>query len=155
MAVMHTVGIAEVRLARPPDTLRTLVGSCIAVVLCDPHAKVGGMAHIMLPTATEPDGSRGKYADTGIDWLLDEVLQAGAMRSRLVAKLAGGAAVLGPKVSLDIGRRNIEAVQERITKHGIPVAGSDLGGKHGRTILFDPSTGTVRIKRFGTGVAAL
>ncbi len=155
MVVTHTVGIAEVRVARPPDALRTLIGSCVAVVLCDWHAKLGGMAHVMLPSAAEPDGSRGKYADTGVDWLLDEVLRAGATRSRLVAKLAGGAAVLGPRVSLDVGQRNIEAVRRRLAKHSIPIAGSDLGGKQGRTVLFDPSTGMMQVKRFGTDVAAL
>ena len=47
------VGIAELEVARAPATLKALaLGSCVAVILHDPVVKAGGLAHVLLPSAS-------------------------------------------------------------------------------------------------------
>ncbi|MBN1346013.1 MAG: chemotaxis protein CheD [Phycisphaerae bacterium] len=149
MSTTHFIGIAEVKIVRSPDKILTLVGSCVGVVLHDPRAKVGGMAHVMLPNSRLLKGHRGKFADTAVDWLIEEVLRAGGRRAGLTAKIAGGAALFGPDVDSGIGQKNIHAVKARLAHHKIQVAAADLGGTKGRKMLFDPTTGSVQIETLG------
>ena len=53
----QNVGIGEYRVARPPAVLVSLgLGSCVGVALYDPERKVGGLAHIMLPSSNGAGG---------------------------------------------------------------------------------------------------
>ena len=56
---MIMVGLGEVKASKDPDAVLACLGlgSCIAVAVYDPKAKVGGMAHVVLPK------SRGKAGD--------------------------------------------------------------------------------------------
>lgn len=45
------IKIGEVKVVKPPIRLRaSALGSCVAVVLYDNVERIGGMAHVMLPT---------------------------------------------------------------------------------------------------------
>ena len=94
MSTMIKVGMADLKICKAPDAITTLgLGSCVGIALRDPVTKVGGLAHIMLPDSKAIQGVSHvpKFADTGIEELVKVVVQAGATRSRLVAKIAGGA----------------------------------------------------------------
>lgn len=137
----HMIGIAEKVVSRAPDKLVTLgLGSCIGLVLFDPVRKVGGLVHIMLPTA--PAGTvsnRFKFADTAIEEMIRLVTQAGALRSQLQAKLAGGAHMFNNIYNTDmmgIGKRNVDACQKVLKENRIPIAGQHTGGTSGRSIEF-------------------
>ena len=96
MSNVIRVGMADLNICKAPDVIMTIgLGSCIGLTLYDPVTKIGGMVHYMLPdsTATENNGNIAKFADTGIEELLKQVTRAGASRSRLVAKIAGGAKI--------------------------------------------------------------
>ena len=68
------------------------LGSCIGVCFHDPVAKVGALLHIMLPLNMEAGRKNTlKYADTGIRETLRQMESKGASRSRITAKIAGGA----------------------------------------------------------------
>ena len=156
MSVVITVGMADYKTARSPDILLTAgLGSCIGICIQDPALKIGGMAHIMLPTASgSMGGNPAKYADTGIELLLKEIAGMGAGKSRLRAKIAGGAqmfAFTGKPQVLKIGDRNAEAVQQELKKRGIPILVADVGGNFGRTIHFDVGTGELRIRTINHG----
>ena len=44
------VNMADIKICRPPDMLKTLgLGSCVGVVIYDKRSHISGMAHIMLP----------------------------------------------------------------------------------------------------------
>jgi len=144
-----SLGIAEVKTVHAPDCVRTVLGSCIGIALFDTAARVGGMAHVMLPAAGRSDGAPGKFADTGTDLLIEMVLAAGAVRGRLVAKIAGGAMMFGTASDTGIGSRNAQAVVERLSHHGIGLAGSDVGGTHGRRMRLDPRSGSVEVQAIG------
>lgn len=60
------------------------LGSCVAFIAWDPIAKVGGMAHMVLPDSTAGrGGAPGKFVDTAIPLVLSTMQGAGALRSRL------------------------------------------------------------------------
>lgn len=154
MAVI-VVGMADIKVARSPDTLTTLgLGSCVGVTLVDPGRKIGGLAHIMLPTSTNFGGhNRAKFADTAIVDMIDMLIKIGASRSALVAKLAGGAHMFGGSTSdiLKVGERNAIACVEILNQLRIPIKANDTGGKYGRTIELDIATGRLRVKTVGYG----
>ena len=124
MADLIKVGMADYKVGRAPSTLISYgLGSCIGVSLYDPQAKVGGLLHIMLPDSTQSRASENpaKFADTGVPLMLKDVLALGASKSRLVAKMAGGAQMFAFAKATDImrvGARNAEAVKEQLKSLG-------------------------------------
>lgn len=120
MSNVIRVGMADLNICKAPDVIMTIgLGSCIGLTLYDPVTKIGGMVHYMLPdsTATENNGNIAKFADTGIEELLKQVTRAGASRSRLVAKIAGGAKMFGVAQLSNIGSigdRNAQAAKQML-----------------------------------------
>ncbi|HXJ42968.1 MAG TPA: chemotaxis protein CheD, partial [Bryobacteraceae bacterium] len=86
------------------------LGSCIAVTIHDPVARVGGMLHLMLPESSLDATKAGRnpymFADTGIPLLFKKAYGAGAEKKRLVVRLAGGAQVMDDAGVFNIGKRN-------------------------------------------------
>jgi len=156
MSVVISVGMADFKTAKSPDLLLTAgLGSCIGICIYDPFLKLGGMAHIMLPTASGSlGGNPAKYADTALELLLKEIADMGANRSRLRAKIAGGAQMFsfpGKPAVLKIGDRNAAAVTLELKKNGIPLLVTEVGGSFGRTIHFDVGTGELRVRTINHG----
>ena len=149
MPATHTIGIAGLKVVQAPERVRTVLGSCVGVALYDQTGSTGGLAHVILPSSQHGQGDRGKFADTAVDWLLDEVLQAGAVRPRLAAKICGGASMFGKHVDNGIGERNIQAVKQRLSHHGIYLAAEAVGGLKGRKMTLDPATGQVEVQTIG------
>lgn len=149
------VGMADLNVCASPDSITTLgLGSCVGVVLWDPVAKVCGMVHVMLPdsSAITNNSNLAKFADTGIDECLRQVLLQGAKKERLVSKIAGGAQMFSINTSntmLRIGDRNVEACIEKLKKLGIPLMAQDTGDSYGRTVIFYPETGEYVIRAIG------
>lgn len=144
-----TVGIADMRIAKSPDILRTILGSCIGICLYDNVNHIGGLAHIMLPNSEGRDEKSAKYADSAIPVLIKNMLSNGAHRRDLTAKLIGGATMFNiSKDSMigNIGGNNIIKVREILKEFNIPVIAEELGGDSGRTIDFYTENGTVKIK---------
>lgn len=151
-----TVGMADFKTAVAPVLLLTAgLGSCIGICIHDPILKVGGMAHIMLPTANGSlGGNPAKYADTAMELLVRDILGMGASKSRLRAKMAGGAQMFsfpGKPPVLKIGDRNAEAVEQELKRYGIPLLVADVGGSFGRTIHFNVGTGELHIRTINHG----
>ena len=95
MSEIIKVGMADLKTCISPNGITTLgLGSCVGIAIRDPQTKIGGLAHIMLPDSTAIKNSQqniAKFADTGIEELVRQMERLGAMRSRMVAKIAGGA----------------------------------------------------------------
>lgn len=156
------VGIADMSIARAPDTLRTSgLGSCVGVVLYDLSQKQAGMAHIMLPDsslARQKSLNRAKYADTAIPALIEMLEKAGSPYWKLKAKLAGGAQMFkayGAGQLMRIGPRNVEAVKRHLHALEIPIVAADVGGNSGRTIQFNPETGELVIRTVNKGISVI
>ncbi len=149
MATEHSIGIAGIKVVRHPDRIRTTLGSCIGIAIYDRVARIGGLAHVMLPDSKSGQGDPGKFADTGVDLLVNELIGQGANRQRMAAKIGGGAAMFGRNNDNGLGARNAEAVRERLKRHAIRLAGEDVGGEKGRRMSLDPGTGDVIVQCIG------
>lgn len=128
------------------------LGSCIGICLYDQKIKLGALIHIMLPLNMEPGRKNTmKYADTGIRETLKMMESKGASRSRITAKIAGGAKMFeikGGSLS-NIGQRNIESVHNTLKREGVKLLQEDVGGTVARTLLFDVSTGLGCVRCYG------
>ena len=155
MSKVIKVGMADLNICKSPDIITTLgLGSCIGLTLYDPVTKVGGMVHYMLPDSTQMrnNSNIAKFADTGIDELLRQVLRAGANRNRLVAKIAGGAkmfSVSGSSNVSNIGERNALAAKAKLRQLRIRLVAEDTGLNYGRTVELHCETGDFYIKAIG------
>ena len=150
------VGMADLKVAATTDdVLITLgLGSCIGIALYDPSIKLGGLAHIMLPDSTKIKNNTNiaKFADTGIDELIRLMVAKGANKSRLVAKIAGGAKMFEVSSSTSIGNvgeNNAIASRDRLKYHGIRLLAEDTGLNYGRTVELHCDNGSYVIKAVG------
>lgn len=156
MSEIIKVGMADLKVCKSPDGVTTLgLGSCVGIALRDPVTKIGGLAHIMLPDSTAIRGSENnlpKFADTGIVELVKQMEALGAKRSRMTAKLAGGAMMFAFQNKSDlvrVGDRNVEAAKKTLAALQIPVLAADTGETYGRTVIFYPETGDYVIRAVG------
>lgn len=155
MADMIKVGMADLNICHSPDAITTLgLGSCVGVVLYDEGRKIAGMVHVMLPDSTKvrQNQNKAKFADTGIDLLIEMLQKEGAVKSALTAKIAGGAQMFAFNSNNDmlrVGERNVEAVKTKLNSIGIRILAEDTGLNYGRTVEFYPETGDFVIKAVG------
>ena len=158
MSKVIKVGMADLNICKSPDIITTLgLGSCIGLTLYDPVTKIGGLVHYMLPDSTQMrnNSNIAKFADTGIDELLKQMLRAGANRTRLVAKIAGGAkmfSVSGSSNISNIGERNALAAKAKLKQLRIRLIAEDTGLNYGRTVELHCETGDFYIKAIGKPV---
>ena len=151
------VGMADLKVTSKPNSLTTLgLGSCVGICLYDKSKKIIGMAHIMLPSSKEIRNNSNKYkfADTAIDEMIKLMKEKGATKRRLTAKIAGGAMMFKFKSNsskMNVGQRNAEAVKQILKEKRIKILADDTGGSFGRTITFDSSDGSLKIKTIGHG----
>ncbi len=144
---MVIVGIGDCCVGKMPMSSIGL-GSCIGLVIYDKDKGIGGMAHVMLPDSQGRTERPGKFADTAVEALVQDLLKAGSRQGSLVAKMAGGAAMFKTfSGNLNIGDRNIQAVKAALKLKNIPLAGEDSGGVAGRTMVYIPgNAGKISIK---------
>jgi chemotaxis protein CheD len=107
----------------------------------DPVAGVGGMNHFLLPGGDENETGADlvKYGVNSMELLINGLLREGAARSRLEAKLFGGARVV--RGLSDVGARNSVFAREFLQLEGIACVGESLGGEQARRIRYWPQTG--------------
>jgi chemotaxis protein CheD len=146
------VGIAETKTAMSPDRLLAIgLGSCVAVTVHDCQKKIGGLAHIMLPSSRfhAKANVKGKYADTAIKAMVEELALKGGEKDRFEAKLVGGANMFSTIIQnpLPIGTRNLMAVREILVEMKIPITGEDVGGTQGRSLVFNLSDGKILVRK--------
>ncbi len=155
MAEIIKVGMADLNTCAAPDVLTTLgLGSCVGVALRDPVTRIGGLAHVMLPDSTRIKNNSNiyKFADTGIEELVRQLENKGASRSRLVAKIAGGAQMFAFQNKSDmvrVGENNVLASKAKLQEMKIPLLAEDTGKDYGRTVIFYPENGDLIIRSVG------
>ncbi|MEM2099238.1 MAG: chemotaxis protein CheD [Candidatus Bathyarchaeia archaeon] len=154
------VGMAEMKVENRPVELVTSVGSCVAVCMYDPVSKCGGLTHVMLPDSSIAPQNLipGKFADKAVPALAQAISEIGGNKTRLSAKIAGGANMFPTVIKSNgstIGEKNINAIKAALAAHGIKLIAGDVGGSHGRKIIFNVSTGVMRVKKFNGEVKTL
>ena len=138
--------------------LNTLLGSCVAACICDTKAGVGGLNHFLLPDdgsgAARTTSSASRYGVHAMELLINEILKMGGARSRLEAKLFGGANVIALSAVSTVGDRNQKFSLDFLRREGIPVTATDLGGDRARRVFFKPAANKVLVQvldRTGAG----
>lgn len=143
------VGIAEGKTAHADQVLVSYaLGSCVGICLYDAQQKLAGMAHIILPDDKKHGNCENpyKFAKSGVPSLVYAMELAGAKRTHLTAKIAGGANMFrGVAGTWEIGRQNIEAVRRALKEADIPLIAEDTGRDYGRTISFSGQDGSLEI----------
>jgi chemotaxis protein CheD len=149
------VGISDCKVSQDAESLLVTyaLGSCIAVTIYDPVAKVAGMLHYMLPESSIDAGKAQQnpcmFADTGIRALLERVQAGGAQPRRMVVRLTGGAQVLDSEGVFQIGKRNYLAARKILWKAGILIAAEEVGGDVSRTVRLEVGTGRMWLREGG------
>jgi chemotaxis protein methyltransferase CheR len=137
----HNLILGDVKTAKGPAVLKTLLGSCVSACLFDPVAQVGGMNHFSLPGVSD-EGVSARYGAHAMELLITAIMKQGGERHRLRAKVFGGAKVLNVNSEhLNVGTRNAEFVLKFLANEGIPVDGQCLGGTRGLIVRFRADTG--------------
>ncbi len=151
MDTLINVAVAQIQISTSPSIMRTILGSCIGICIYDKVKKVGGLAHILLPSCNNKEKPE-KYADTAIPLLVKDLYKHGCKKENLSAKIAGGASMFkfNSNVSLaQIGERNIEMTLKLLEENNIPVMVADVGGNSGRVIDFFLEDGRLKVRAGG------
>ncbi len=155
------VRVAEFRVEAADAVLATLgLGSCVAVIVHDPERRIGGMAHILLPSRSlsRSEEGLGRFPQTALPAMVDQMTGLGADRRRLTARLVGGASMfasLFPAGTMQMGDRNVIAVREVLSQLALPIVGEAVGGSAGRSVWFTVGDGTVLVRSAGQREATL
>jgi chemotaxis protein CheD len=136
------------------------LGSCVAIILYDARAHVGGMAHVLLPNeAMSRDRSNpAKFPSSAVPLLVSEMRLLGARAERIRAKIVGGASMFGnliPSGGINIGERNIAAVRGVLSDAKIPIVAEDVGADHGRSVYLHLDDGRVEVRSLKKGSSVL
>jgi chemotaxis protein CheD len=155
------VRVADLRTGGAEDVLVTVgLGSCVAILLHDAEARIGGLAHVLLPSPVlaRHDGNPAKFPQSAVPRLLQLMIDGGARAERITARLAGGAsmfAALAPPGTVQMGERNLTAARQALSSHGVPLVGEAVGGDFGRTVRLRVFDGQVEISTVFHGVQRL
>ena len=145
-----TLRIGEYYASNESEVIHTVLGSCVAVCLFDPYSQTGGMNHILLPGKADMrvfDNS-ARYGINAMELLINNLMELGAKRIRLKAKVFGGAHVISTISEKNgMGPKNVEFVEEFLKCESIEILASDVGGVESRKIFFFTDTGEVLLKR--------
>ncbi len=145
------IGIGELKVSNAAgDILRSYgLGSCIGLVVLAPRQRTVGMLHVALPESKInlqlAKDQPGMFADTGIPFLLQEMERFGCNLSDLVIKIAGGASVMDPGATFEIGKRNILAVKKTLWRYRLGPVAEDVGDVISRTMSVSVDTGIVTV----------
>jgi len=155
------VRVSELVVTEAPATLVAVaLGSCVAIALHDPTARIGGLAHVLLPSQgmSRLKEQPGRFAQTAVPVLLERMVARGARVPAIVARLVGGASMFGmltPPGTIQMGDRNVVASREALHRHGIRLVAEAVGGDFGRTIEFSLDSGRITISSYLRGTQTL
>jgi chemotaxis protein CheD len=132
-----------------PCQIKTILGSCVSICLWDSRRATGGMNHYLLPSSREDEPVSLRFGDVATSALLEKLLWIGCRMENLTAKVFGGAAIFQNqnRYAVSLGARNVAAALLLLQNAGIPVVAQQIGGSHGRKLIFNTDDGAAWTKR--------
>jgi chemotaxis protein CheD len=156
LAQQVRVRVADFAVASGDAVISTLgLGSCVAITVYDARARVGGLAHILLPneSMSRDRANRAKFPATAVPLLLEEMRRRGA-QGPYIGKLVGGASMFGallPIGGVNMGQRNVESARRALVDAGVTIVAQDTGGGYGRSVFFHIADGRLVVKSLSQG----
>jgi chemotaxis protein CheD len=146
--------------------IRTLLGSCVSIVLWHPGLQIGGMCHYLLPRRGTTDvaqrASEGNYAEGAMQLFMRELRRTRTLPREYVAKLFGGGCMfkdrndrgdafgVGPaEDEQGVAMQNVQAGRELLSQHGFTIMAEQVGGLGSRILIFEVWSGDVWVRRGG------
>jgi chemotaxis protein CheD len=152
------VKVADYAVRRGNDIIATIgLGSCVAIALYDRDTRIGGLAHILLPSMamSRETSNPAKFPETIVPIMLNEMRALGmSSHARVAAKIAGGASMFGQLVNgtgINVGERNIAATKEALALARVEIVGEDTGLDYGRSVYFHLADGRVEVRSLKKG----
>lgn len=138
----------ELFLSSEPACVKTVVGSCVAIMIRSEHPPLAAIAHCLLPESSAPfdkipESEALRFVDSTVDLLLKCFRDQGSASDGLEIKIFGGA---DTGCGYSVGLRNVEAASRCFSKYGLTVAASSIGGVRGRSLQFHTASGGVLVK---------
>ncbi|MBX2882733.1 MAG: chemotaxis protein CheD [Granulosicoccus sp.] len=147
------VNIGEIKIAKAPDMLKSLLGSCIGIGFVWRKKKIFGLAHCLLPIGSDANNSASaRYISEAVPQLIKQMGIEKRDRKYIEVHIAGGASTLNQ--NYNIGEKNIVAVREVLNEYGFTVKYEDLGGELSRQIVVDCNKYDVDIKVLNRAVGS-
>jgi chemotaxis protein CheD len=142
----HFLHAGQVHVSSKPEFVILILGSCAGVCIWDPVSGIGGAAHYLLPSWDGRGSASPRYGTVAIETLLERLVEAGAKREQLVAKVFGGGCLFdsmreGEAQKESLGGRNVETALTLLAKARIPVVNAEVGKDRGQRIMFHTATG--------------
>jgi len=111
------------------------------------------MNHFLLPGEDKSfsSGEAERYGAYLMELLVNGLMQLGARRDRLQAKLYGGARMV--RGLSHVGQKNGAFAERFLRYEGIAIASADLGGDSGRRVQFWPASGRARRSFIAAGAS--
>lgn len=132
---------------RDGGSITTTLGSCVATCIHDPVARVGGMNHFLLPDGKGSNAPAASFGINAMELLINALIKQGAIRSRLQAKVFGGARIVAGLS--DVGEQNATFIRDFLRREAILCVGQSLGGTQARRVMFWPEGGHAKQKLLG------
>jgi chemotaxis protein CheD len=133
-----------------PMLIVTVLGSCVAACIRDKVSGIGGMNHFMLPFISDFGDSitnPARFGTYAMEILINQLLEMGAQRENLEAKIFGGGNLLEGFTLDKVGERNASFVRDYLKAEQIPIVAEDLLDIYPRKIYFFPEQGAVKVKK--------
>lgn len=147
------IHVGQIHVDHSPHAISTVLGSCVAVCLYDPHLRMGGMNHYLLPFWNGNGLQSPKFGNISIPKLIEEMIAKGSTPRGMEAKIFGGASMnLGPQDSMMIGQKNVLVAREILSEYKIAIVAEDVGGKYGRKVQMNLLEGKVYMKYATSGI---
>jgi chemotaxis protein CheD len=139
----------QLAVVKASGVVRTILGSCVAVVLYDGRGRVAGVNHFLLPGPAADGADKLRHGPDAIQALIAAVLAEG-VTGRLNAAIYGGGAVVDALTrDFSIGDANIQTARRSLAGAGIPIVDEDTGGSRGRKIELALPACRVRVRYIG------
>ncbi|HEX6889471.1 MAG TPA: chemotaxis protein CheD [Chryseolinea sp.] len=143
----HIIFPGQFVITSVPTLISTVLGSCVSVCLWDRETKIAGMNHYLLPGTSEDEAGNSNRGLTSIRMLIRSMNNRRIKLGNLEAKVFGGCNSLYRDNDLyKVGERNVSIALEVLKDYNIHVSAQHVGGQYGRKIVFNTSTGKVRMR---------
>ncbi|TGM56815.1 chemotaxis protein CheD [Leptospira vanthielii] len=136
--------------------VRTLLGSCVSIVLWHPNRHLGGMCHYLLPSPADLHSEKThKYGIDAVSFFLAEIKKHRSSPSEYYAKIFGGSnmflheerEILKDNSTSHVGTKNAEFAKKILRDNEIKIISEDVGGTLSRKIYFTVWDGEVWVEK--------